>query len=804
MPDVLRRHEPGSGSHTDGPSQADFHGSFAASIASSIGTVQSGRTDLMTDATTTFTIVKGILIMSVPLGFAAFAQQSISVVMIAMVGRMVGVEQLGATNLSFGLLNATAFAIAAGFCGALETVLSYSFGRDPTSKLYGVYAQRMTFLLLIIAFFVGPILAFADAVLDALGQNPLVVQYTGEFCGVALFGVFPTMLLELLRRYYACQHLNTPLSVSLVISAVLFPVVVWVCIKVFGFQGAPLAWVILMIAMPGSLLVYLRVTGKHRATWGGWSSAALHNWGPLLKLAFPSMAMMLSEWAALEVNSITAGYAPAEELAAFGILYQTSGVLWSIVSGVFIAASVMVGNSLGRRQSAMARRCATLTVAVAMVAATVNVILLFLFRHQVPKLFSSDEKVLRVFPELVKVYLVYHIFDCVQSCMMGVMRGCGMQVVGAIAITIVYAVVGVPLGMILFFNTSMGVKALWLGPAVGVSCVGFPLYCYLLFVYIKWDKLELKADELPSLNTSMDEHLSMISHSDFDEVREHEMSRPGTPGCGRRLHEFSPLSPLVEEVGGGRSPSPLAHAMPSLSDTRGTAPDNLSNASSVSLFHIPQRTMLIAHVYQAPSSTSVSAAPSSPGSPPYRHAPGTTAVGSGSGGAGGGMATIFVVPPHDRHTPFLTNTAGIDTSQYTLPTSLLTRESAVAHASSTSTTLPPAVTGHERESPQPSPEWRPVTPHRSASPSAADDRRSGAEENPSATATPLPHPSSFAAAPPEEAAGVDDTSSHDGPLLSQVLAVAGVEEVMMNPPFTESARPATPGAPSQDGADSPV
>lgn len=74
-------------------------------------------------------------------------------------------------------------------------MLSYSYGRDPHSKLYGTYAQRMTLMLIIIALFLGPVLAFSDVILKMLGQQPSVTVYTGQFCRAALFGVFPAMML---------------------------------------------------------------------------------------------------------------------------------------------------------------------------------------------------------------------------------------------------------------------------------------------------------------------------------------------------------------------------------------------------------------------------------------------------------------------------------------------------------------------------------------------------------------------------------------------------------------------------------
>lgn len=276
--------------------------------------------------TPTRTLVLEVLRRSFPLGLAAVAQISIETVLVAMVGKMVGDTELGATTLASGLLNATAFSFSAGFCGALETVLSHSFGRDPNSKLYGIYGQRMALMLLIIAALVGPIMTFSDSLLIAIGQNVDVAHYTGRFCRVALFSVYFVMLLEMMRRYFACQHLNTQLSVNLLAGAASFPFVLWTCIKLFGFAGAAIAWALLMFCMPASLLVYLFVTGKYKRTWGGWEPTALMNWGPLLKLALPSMAMMLSEWMSLEINLIIAGYASTNELAAFSIVYQCSGI----------------------------------------------------------------------------------------------------------------------------------------------------------------------------------------------------------------------------------------------------------------------------------------------------------------------------------------------------------------------------------------------------------------------------------------------------------------------------------------------
>lgn len=544
------------------------------------------------EGTSSTKLVFEVVKRSVPLGLAAVAQMSISVVLVAMTGTIVGEAALGATSLACGLLNATAFSFAAGFCGALETVLSHSYGRDPNSKLFGVYGQRMSLMLLVIAACVGPMLAFSDSFLIAIGQNVQVAHHTGQFCRVALFGVYSVMLLEMMRRYFACQHLNRQLSVNLLVGAASFPFVLWACLKMFGFDGAAIAWVLLMGCMPASLIIYLYVTGKYKKTWGGWDPTALTNWRPLLRLAFPSMAMMMSEWMSLEINLIIAGYAPTNDLAAFSIVYQCSGIMWSLASGVFIEGAVLVGNALGQGKPQFAKRCALLCIGCAMGFAVFNIAVLLLFRNQIPRLFSKSTEVHATYRRLLPLFILYHFFDCVQSCMMGVLRGCGLQSLGALAIALVYSVIGVPLGAIVFFRTSVGIRALWLGPALGVTVVGFPLYCFIFKFYIPWDKLEGREDEVPSLNTSMDER----------SMRAYTTTPP--PSASPSDDEDALMGHDGED--GDGSGRPRGRQTPnSMHPLAASAPATMDNASFTSLnnFYIPQRSILSVPAFFASSPT---------------------------------------------------------------------------------------------------------------------------------------------------------------------------------------------------------
>lgn len=451
-----------------------------------------------------------------PLTISVLAQFSFNVAIIAVIGSFVGVDELGGAALALGLVNATGFAFGAGLCGALETVLSHTYGAAtsaendrleeiPTANamgpsatpgllMYGTYAQRMSIILFVVAFPMGFILCFADVIMGWVGEKPAAVYYTGLWCRYAVFGIPCTMIYQLIMRYYSCQHSTKPVSVALVLAAAANPVLQIVFIKLFGFSGSPFAWLLLITSICVGLVVYLWRSGLYKKTWGGWDRRAYENIGSLLSIALPSMGVMMSEWVVLEINALAAGFAKPNELAAYSITLQVFGVMWGVPSGVIILTCVFVGNAIGAGQTNQARRYAFMAVAIVFVLSVVDVIVVLVLNPFIPRMFTDDDEVKKIYQNLMYIVMPYHIVDVFQSTVMAILRGCKMQKIGAIIICTAFCVFGVPLSFLLFFYFKIGVKALWIGPFVGVLFCGFPVYVYLLARYIKWDELEAHAD----------------------------------------------------------------------------------------------------------------------------------------------------------------------------------------------------------------------------------------------------------------------------------------------------------------------
>jgi len=69
--------------------------------------------------------------------------------------------------------------------------------------------------------------------------------------------------------------------------------------------------------------------------WGpfvaGWTQECLQEWGPFLKLAFPSMLMLCLEWWMFEVGGFLAGIISEVELGAQSIIYELATLAYMVI-----------------------------------------------------------------------------------------------------------------------------------------------------------------------------------------------------------------------------------------------------------------------------------------------------------------------------------------------------------------------------------------------------------------------------------------------------------------------------------------
>jgi MATE family multidrug resistance protein len=430
-----------------------------------------------------------MLALAVPITVSTAAQFSVVTVNLSFVGKL-GVAELGGAATGVMITNSTAFAVATGLCGALDTMLSQIYGANPNDRRFGRETQRMACMLLCVSFPIALLWWNVGALLTFIGQPAEVVAHTSTFVRLMLPGLPAILGLEVLKRYMQAQHITAPITVAVFAAAVGNPIVLNFTIESLGlgFSGSPVGWCIVLLTMASGLLAYLLLpsnAARCGQTWAGWEwGSAWTGWKPLLRLGLPCLGITMAEWTTFELNGVAASFTNPTDLAAYSITNQIATLAWTVISGLASAICVVVGNAVGGGNVSEAKRSAFIGMCLVAAVSITSAIVILSRPAQLAALFTDDAKVQGRVSDLSPVLAIYQFLDALVSAVNAIARGIGRQRFVALFTSFSLLCVGVPLGMTMAFKAGQGVGWLMLGPTLGI---GFSLVVYAFwFAQLNW------------------------------------------------------------------------------------------------------------------------------------------------------------------------------------------------------------------------------------------------------------------------------------------------------------------------------
>ncbi|KAF7119555.1 hypothetical protein RHSIM_Rhsim13G0195900 [Rhododendron simsii] len=167
---------------------------------------------------------------------------------------------------------------------------------------------------------------------------------------------------------------------------------------------------------------------------------------------------------------LVSGLLPNPTIALDSLSISLNYWTWDIefMLGLSAAVSVRVSNELGAGHPMVAKFSVIVANMTTILISAFLCAIVLVFRVGLSQLFTSDEEVIAAVSNLTPLLAISVFLNGVQPILSGVAIGSGWQGVVAYVNLTTYYIIGLPIGCVLGFKTSLGAAGIWWGMILGV------------------------------------------------------------------------------------------------------------------------------------------------------------------------------------------------------------------------------------------------------------------------------------------------------------------------------------------------
>ncbi|XP_077247628.1 protein DETOXIFICATION 20-like [Tasmannia lanceolata] len=391
----------------------------------------------------------------------------------------IGETELAAYALVQSIIVRFAKGILLGMGSALETFCGQAFGARQY-QMMGMYMQRSWIVILSTAFLILPLYIFATPILKLLHQDEEIAEAGGKialwFIPINFYFVFNYTM----QMFLQAQLKNSIIAWLASISFTLHVLLSWIFVDKLnlGVGGAMGSMVLSSWLTLAGEFVYV-FGGWCPQTWRGFSRSAFSELWPVVKLSVSSGVMICLELWYNSLLILVAAYMKNATIAisAFSICLNISTWELMISFGFLSAASVRVANELGRGDPKAAIFAIKVVSSTSISVGVVFFVLFLALGNVISYAFSSSVEVAKEVSSLSVLLSFSILLNSVQPVLTGVALGAGWQSIVAYVNIGCYYVIGMPLGILLGYLTSLQVKGIWIGMMLGIAAQTLVLIC---------------------------------------------------------------------------------------------------------------------------------------------------------------------------------------------------------------------------------------------------------------------------------------------------------------------------------------
>lgn len=410
-----------------------------------------------------------------------------------MVGRL-GPTELAAVGLS-GTLTWGLFSFFNGLVNGVNTFVAQDYG----AKRF-VNIGRMTWQGVYFSLISGVILVFISTynieLMRLLGPAEDVQRIGASYLGIRLWGgVFIVLYMCFSAFLRGIGDTRTPLKIVIFINVLN---VIGDYVLIFGKFGFPrletdgAAYATVGASAVGAIIFFLVFVSRKsdsrfstRSTWRAKSDLMVR----LSRVGLPIGLQWLLDMASFIVFSALIGRIGTLELAASTVGLRLMHLSFMPVFGVSIAATTLVGQYIGSKETPFATRSGYTAVKMSMFYAGTIAVLFLVIPSELVMLINQDPEVVGLGSAILRVAAIFLLFDSMGISSNGCLRGAG-DTRWAMFIGVSYAwLVFLPLAYVGAIALKGGAVGAWAGATVYIIALG--LTYFFRFRNGKWKSIKI-------------------------------------------------------------------------------------------------------------------------------------------------------------------------------------------------------------------------------------------------------------------------------------------------------------------------
>lgn len=418
---------------------------------------------------------KEILLFSLPIIAGQIGQMLFGIGDVMVAGRYssLAVASIGVAAMIFapflmvgvGLLLCT---------GPLVSQIKGEGKSDPTFLFNTYYVSFFLSLIL------SPMLYFSEYYIGHFNLNPEIVPHVIDFLQITAISLFPAFVFQATKDYLqAIGFIYVPNGIILFFNLVnvLLNIVFMFGLgsfSGFGIQGAAYATLICRSLMAITVFLYMRSVTEFQI------KKNTETIRKILNLGIPISFTILCEVLIFAVVTVLIGGMSLVASASQSLVMNITSLTFMVPLALGSAISVLVGEQLGKHSLEGIIRYSMGAITLTVILQIFFALLYLSIPYMVMGLATNDMAVIIYGSGLLFWVGIFQIPDGLQVVLSGVMRGLNETRIPMILGLISYWVIGLPIGAYLAYQRGMEAKGLWIGLAIGLTCM-----CILLLIFYR-------------------------------------------------------------------------------------------------------------------------------------------------------------------------------------------------------------------------------------------------------------------------------------------------------------------------------